>query len=366
MSDARWSGIARLGDAPVARIRLADSAAPRPLPRLCIDDPALVADHWVRFHADGIATGPFDLASLGPMQVRLNGPGLIWHGGALLDDAAILPIYVKPELEKFPEPLVDAPSRLPIRRDGRLALVFHGWGIQVYGHFLIEMLPKLLLARRFPALFGAALPVLDRAMPDWFLRIFEQHFSIAEDRAVWFDSRSEQLDLEQAIVLPLPLRAGGFHPAAHALFAEFGAHIATPPPSPASRLFVARGSFANQASPQRTLANEADLAAIAAHEFGFTVSHPETIDFAAQAGLFAQSRVILGASGSAMHNALFAPQGCAIGVIRFMAPDQSYIAALCRHRLAYFTEAIAETEPGVFVADPDRFRRFVEALCGQP
>ncbi|WP_262312514.1 DUF563 domain-containing protein [Acidiphilium sp. AL] len=361
-----WSGLVRLGDAPVTRIRLAGAAMPRPLPRLCIDDVALVAEHWVQFHADGMAGEPFDLASLGPMAVRLNGPGLIWRGGALLDDDAIMPVYVKPVLEKFRDALVAAPCALPVRRDGRTALVFHGWGIQVFGHFLIEMLPKLLLARRFPAVFGDAMPVLDRAMPDWLLRSLDRHFGIGDAGAIWFDSRSEQLDLDRAIILPLVSRAAGYHPAARAWFAEFAARIAVPPSSPIERLFVARGEFSNPAAPNRVLANEAELADIAARAFGFSVVHPETLEFAEQVGRFSQARVVLGQAGSGMHNALFAPEGAAVGVIRFTAPDQSHIAALRGQRIAYFTEGVAETAPGVFRADAGKFRRFVAALCGQP
>ena len=320
----------------------------------------------MRFHAAGVAPAPFDVASLGPMAVRLNGPGLIWHAGALMDDAAIMPVYVKPELEKFHEPLVAAPCRLPMRRDGRAALVFHGWGVQVYGHFLIEMLPKLLLAQRFPALFGSALPVLDRAMPGWFQRILAEHFRIGDEQAIWFDSRSEQLDLEQAIILPLLSRAGGYHPAARTLLTEFVTRIAVPPSPPASCMFVARGGFSNPAAPQRVLANEAELADIAARDFGFSVIYPETLEFAEQVGLFAQARVVLGQAGSGMHNTLFSPESTAVGVIRFMAPDQSHIAALRGQRIAYFTEGVSEIEPGLFVADTEPFRRFVEVLCGQP
>lgn len=348
----------------LGRIRLAPAATPSPLPRLAIEDPEFVAEHWRRFHAEAPSPAPFDLASLGPMALRLNGPGLIWSNATLLDDNATMPTYVRPELERPGSAILAAATSLPIRRDHRPALVFHGWGVRVYGHFLIEMLPKLLLSQRFPALFGHTLPVLDREMPAWFLAILRNHLNIDPDRAIWFDSAREQLDLDQAIVLPLLTRQGGYHPIVASLLDDFIARTAAPPATPTRRIFLARGDFSNPAAPHRRLINEADLAAIAAQKFGFSIIHPETMDFAAQIGSFAGATTILGQAGSGMHNALFAPAGATIGMIRFPAPDQSAIAALRGQRIAYLTEGIAEPEPSVFHADPDRFTRFVERLLG--
>ncbi|HEX7391073.1 MAG TPA: glycosyltransferase family 61 protein, partial [Acidiphilium sp.] len=188
------------------------------------------------------------------------------------------------------------------------------------------------------------------------------HLGVDTERAIWFDSRTEQLDLDRAAVLPLLGREGGYHPLASVLFAEFAARVAVPSSVPTPRLFVARGTFSNPAAPKRVLVNEAELAEIAAREFGFSAVHPETLGFSEQVGLFAQARTILGQAGSGMHNALFAPEGATVGVIRFTAPDQSHIAALRRQRIGYLTEGVAETAPGVFHADAGRFRRFVNAL----
>ncbi|MDD2876441.1 MAG: glycosyltransferase family 61 protein [Acidiphilium sp.] len=353
------SGIARNGD---VRIRLATARAPAPLPRLVIEDAEFVSDHWRRYHADAAPPAPFDLAARGPMAVRLNGPGLIWSNGALLDDNSIMPVYVRPELDRPGSSLLTTATSLPARHDGRLALVFHGWGVQVYGHFLIEMLPKLLLARRFGSVFGTALPVLDREMPEWFLHILQRHLAIDPDRAIWFDSRTEQLELGQAIILPLLTRTDGYHPLVSPLIDDFAARTGIAPAEPAPRLFIARGDFSNPAAPQRRLANEAELADIAASQFGFHVIRPETMGFAEQVGLFAQAKTILGQAGSGMHNALFAPSGAITGMMRFPAPDQSAIAALRGQGIAYLTEGISEPEPQVFHADPALFTRFVERL----
>ena len=347
-------------------MRLAAAAAPGPLPRLAIDQPALVAEYWVRFHADASVPKPFDLAAHGPMPVRLNGPGLIWSGDRLLDDNEFLPVYVRPEIDRDGAATHAHLASLPMRREVRPALVFHGWGVRVYGHFLIEMLPKLLLAARFPALFEGIVPVLDRQMEPWLIGILHDHCGIDPMRAIWFDSAVEQLVLERAVVLPLLTRAEGYHPVTSALIDGFASRVGKVAGEMPTRLFVARGDFNNPAAPRRRLVNEADLAALAQERFGFSVIRPEQLDFAAQVGLFAQARVIIGQAGSGMHNALFAPSGARVGMIRFPAPDQSAIAALRHQRIAYLTEGISEIEPAVYQADPALFERFVAALLDQP
>jgi len=347
-------------------VRLAAAAAPSPLPRLAIDQPALVAEYWVRFHADALAPRPFDLAAHGPMPVRLNGPGLIWSGDRLLDDNEFLPVYVRPEIDRDGAVTRAHLASLPLRREVRPALVFHGWGVRVYGHFLIEMLPKLLLAARFPALFAGLAPVLDRQMEPWLLRIVRDHCGIDPAGAIWFDSAVEQLALEQAVVLPLLTRAEGYHPITSGLIDGFIARVGVAAGETPARLFVARGDFSNPAAPRRRLVNEEALAMVARERFGFSVIHPEQLDFAAQVGLFARARTIIGQAGSGMHNALFAPAGARVGMIRFPAPDQSAIAALRGQRIAYLTEGISEIEPAVYQADPALFGRFVAALLDQP
>jgi hypothetical protein len=356
------SGLVRLDGQTVPRIRLSGNASPARLPHLALEAAEFTAPHWTRFHQDSANAPGFDLAALGPLPVTLNGAGLVWLDGALLADPSVLPVYALAELQRHPEALVDQPCALPVRTDPRPALVFHGWGVRVYGHFLIEMLPKLLLARRFAALFGGLAPVLDRQMPGWFLAILGEQFGITREDAIWFDSAQEQLLLPRAIILPQLLRPAGFHPLARHLYAAFAAAVAQKPAAPAERLFLLRGDHDNPAAPRRRLVNEAELAAIAAAEFGFLPVHPEQLSFPAQIGLFRQARMILGQTGSAMHNAAFSKPGAIIGQIRFAAPDQSFIAALNCQRIAYLTKGVVEAEPGIWRAEPERFRRFAAAL----
>jgi len=261
-----------------------------------------------------------------------------------------------------PEALIERPRALPIRRDPRPALAFHGWGVRVYGHFLIEMLPKLLLAKRFPNLFSGLLPVLDLQMPDWFRAILASQFGIGETEAIWFDSAREQLHLERGSCCRICCARADFIRRRGPCSLISPQLRKKPRPLPPNGCSLHGASIETAGSPTRRLVNEAELAEIAASEFGFSADSSGAIIVSPADRVFAQAKIILGQTGSAMHNALFSPPGAVIGQIRFTAPDQSYIAALNGQRIAYFTQGVVESRPGIWQAEPERFRRFVEVL----
>ncbi len=357
-------GWVRVNRTYAQRLRIAAVAKPARVPALAVTDPDLVDEAWVNLHRGGLDGPAFDLAFTGPIALTLSAHGLIWQDGHLLTGPEILPAYVIEQLHAAPAHFLTAPRALPRRHESRRAYIFLGWGIQVFGHFLIEMLPKLLLAQAHSPSLHGAMPVLDRAMPDWFLTILRTQFGITEERAIWFDSRQEQLSLDQAILIPNLLRPGGYHPHTATLFNAFTNRLTDHRDGETGRvkIFIARGTFRNPASAQRVLLNEPDIARIAEVEFGCTVLHPETLAFAEQVRRISNADLILGQAGSAMHLALFAPAPARLGVLRFMAPDQSFIAALRGQTIAYLTQGITETAPNQFIADPERFRRFVYAL----
>jgi hypothetical protein len=361
ITSAEASGLLRAAGGAIPRIRLAGAAMPAALPIPRPADAEFIAPEWIRLHAEA-PRAAFDLAMLGPMRARLAGPGLVWHGGALLDDESVMPVYVRRIVQQEDGAMPAHLAALPVRRETRPGFVFHGWGVRVYGHLLIEMLPKLLLAIRFLSLLDGVRPVLDREMPDWFIAIMRDHFGVDTDEAIWYDSAREQLDLDHAIILPLLGRTGGYHPLTGGLIDHMLSRIARPPAMPMERIFVARGDFANPHAPQRRYANEDEIAAIARDEFGFAVLRPETLPFAEQMGLFAGARAIVGPMGSGLHNAIFAGPDCVTGVIRCHALDQSAIAALRGQRIGLLSEGIHETAPQAYTVEPDRFRRFLAAL----
>ena len=77
---------------------------------------------------------------------------------------------------------------------------------------------------------------------------------------------------------------------------------------PSRRLFVSRQLSRIFLPHYRMLANEAEVAALFERN-GFEIVFPETLSLSQQINLFNQAKVIAGASGSGMLNAIFAPAG---------------------------------------------------------
>jgi hypothetical protein len=359
----------------LARIVVAPAAsALPPLPLLCAA--AEFVDPWVAaFHADATPRPVHALCCYTVGEAVISGRGHVFLEDALVTAPEFMPLYWRRMVDSGEGADPAGEYALPTRRIEEPCLCVLGHGLQVYGHFLLEMLPRLHLARR--TLAGVLPPwrvLLDRAAPAWLLAILRDCYGIDEDAIAWFDPRSEKLVLRQAILPALASADGVFHPAASALFDEIVAMAGGPAgaaagcsaeamaggPAPA-RLFVSRAGFANPHSFQRCCVNAAELAAIAAEEFAMTVLAPQGLDWRGQIRAFAAARVVVGEYGSGLHNALFAPAGCAVGALGILALDQSHIATLRRQRSAYL-RALPDGSPWRTRVDPALFRRLLAGL----
>ena len=73
------------------------------------------------------------------------------------------------------------------------------------------------------------------------------------------------------------------------------------------RIYISRAR-----QPRRRVVNEAELLAVLKQRYGFSVVHPETLSFRAQATLFAGAEVVVGPVGSAFVNTRFCPPGAVV------------------------------------------------------
>lgn len=247
-------------------------------------------------------------------------------------------------------------ARLPIRKVGSPVISALGWAADsVYGHFFLEMLPKLmwadavlkadgvrariLLTTRFPvsqidALIGAGFKRSD----------FE-----------FFDPDAERVKLECGYY-PTHATLGGFHPAIAPIFeSRFGA------PSQARGSGVAYLSRSKIAfhPGRRNCRNETELEAIAVRDFGAEIVHPQEIPWAEQLRMFQTCAVVAGLSGSALHNAILADKTLRVGVIGHINNAQTHIAGLRSQRNAY---QVKPQISGDYTVPVDGFRALMTAL----
>lgn len=342
---------------------LAD-AAPQTAPEPLLDEDPGRVDGWLtRWHRGNYNREP--LGAVGcyfAADAIIAGRGLVFLDGRLVATEAMLPAYVLRSLD-LPtggSPAFHATAALPVRAIDEPCVAWSGHGVDIYGHFLVEGLPRLLVALRTLQHSGITPKFLiPSAAPGWLRKILRDTLGIADGNLVEHDPTRERVLLRQAILPTYVMASEGLHPFAATLFDDLVDRLdlrATG--ADFERIFVSRFLFSSQSFP-RQCDNEADLLRIAAREFGFTPIFPETLSWKTQIALYSNAKIIAGPFGSALHNSIFAAAGATrLGAIGYLNLTQSAIGALRRHRMAY----LRAPDRGTYSVDPDAFRAFMGAL----
>jgi len=191
-------------------------------------------------------------------------------------------------------------------------------GADNYYHWMIDFLPRLLHALSSPSMADRRLVVSAQRTP------YEQEtidlFAAPSDRLleVPYPSVVRCADLVALTFGPRPTATTGTPamfrcavplPVLSALRSRLlSAFRIAPRPNPAGgrRLFIVRRD-----ARRSGLINEEDLAVMLAG-FGFEAVALSGLSVAAQASLFAEAEIIIGAHGAGLTNALFAPSGAAL------------------------------------------------------
>ncbi len=344
-----------------ARIVVAGAAvAPQPRPLLCGE--ADFVDPWLpAYHRTPRRAVARDISCYFVAGAGISGPGHIVVGDALITAPEFMPGYWRRMALARDGIDPQAEQHLPARVIEEPCLCFLGHGLNVYGHLLLEMLPRLHVALR---VLRERLPphriLLERQTPRWLLAILRDVYDCRDADFVFFDRGTERVVLAQAILPTLASTEGHFHPHAAAFYRALVA-AAGSARLDAGRLFISRAFFRHSHSYPRRCVNELELAEIAAQEFGFTPLAPETFGWRDQIRLFAGARVVLGEYGSGLHGALFSPAGTRVAALGYLNLEQSHVGELCGHWNAYLR--VDPTGQGMdYSVDPQLFRRFLTQL----
>ena len=218
------------------------------------------------------------------------------------------------------------------------AAIIHGPGFDVFGHWLIDFLPRLYVLRRAGLKIEALTFVLPTAMPGYaheFLRLI----GIPEGNMLFYDQKTELVQAEEFLVPTVLRLKNRFHPLIVAAtrfwldrFRQNAGILETP--NAKERIFVSRRNHLSH----RRLASRKKFEAIA-QDAGYAIVHPQDLTLADQVRLFASAGRIVGEYGSALHSAIFAPEGtfvCALrGTSHHPGFAQSGLAERFGHRLGY-------------------------------
>lgn len=212
----------------------------------------------------------------------------------------------------------------------------------IYGHFLLEMLPRALLLDQvcpadWPILMADSAPgwlkgVLSKAVPKRLIQTYRPEMEVVkaplfvgcDDLISMTYARPElrtmievlktQLQVKQSLEIDatnVPKR----HESARAL----------------QKIFISRQSIKNA---KRIVTNQPEIED-AMSGLGYTIIKPEAMSFEDQVRVFDRADVIVGEYSSAMHNTLFSRPGTHVICLNWLNGYQSQIASLFQHTIGY-------------------------------
>jgi capsular polysaccharide biosynthesis protein len=276
-----------------------------------------------------------------PDAVLAGGGAMPMVDGAYLYFSSVFPEYVRYFMEGDikDEFWAHPPTQRSIELPAAISVIHNNI---VFGHWLLEMFPKLLLLNSSLQHLRSVPIILPSTAPAYIQRTIQS--VLGDWPVVTYDRFAERVEVKTLILPGSMQESYYYHPRANVLFdqdAKAAAEglaqglrraadrlIGRPGPE---RLFVSRRDVV---SGFRKLTNAAELEAIA-RAAGFRVLAPERMAWRDQVAAFSRAKVIVGEFGSGMHNAIFAPRGAKVVCLNWIVETQSRIAGLRSQSVGY-------------------------------
>lgn len=179
-------------------------------------------------------------------------------------------------------------------------------GYSIYGHWLIDVIPRLLLCKEYSGQPRA--PFYGARVRPWALAMAE---AAGVDISNRVQSTPGELVFAKMVEIPTFIRHGVVLDEVRAVAAwdtlmsghGLGAD------GYGSLIYVSRANWGT-----RTLSNARELETLL-ESYGFRVVHPESMTLREQVDAFASARLVIGEDGSGMHNTVFAKTYVQLGII---------------------------------------------------
>ncbi len=348
------------------RLRIAELTKPLPPRPLLPGTEKFTNREIIKYHHNDDRDTPFDVACYFADDAFISGSGQIWLGNKLVVSREIMPEYVANYLaiNTGGTKSLKRGRLLPVRVVKHPTAVILGHGLHVYGHFILEMLLRILIVgRALGAGIGNIHYLLEKSVPEWLLKILTDDLHIPMSRIELFDETCERILLRKAII---PTCIGGshegFHPFCNELIDDFVKALSLPQNRVGlgERIFVARRSFRNPRAPQRVCINEANLIEIA-RSHGFSAVVMEELPWRQQIAIFRQAKIVTGLWGSGLHTALLGKPELRVATVGFFNRVQSNIGALRQSDNAFCTNNV--TFKDEFTVDETIYKDFLDAVC---
>ena len=273
-------------------------------------------------------------------------------------------LFVCPELNIHPphiaalfESRAAAPPRKIVRLPGRHAVL--GPGFEVYGHWLVDILPRLYLLEAAGFSIDSLSFLLPTNMPSFGIAWLNL-LGLSENQFVRYDPGSETVIVEELLVATMIHNGARVTPlfknVVDFLKARLTSACATLFDTPAHRrIFVSRA----QASQSRRLVNRVKIEEMAT-KAGYEIVRPEQLHLLDQIRLFAEARELVGEYGSALHGSIFSAPGTTICALRGSVGHPGFIQSGLGHVLDQstgyvFGDTDTDTPEQAFIVSEDAF-----------
>ena len=317
-----WFGFAELAPASISRPKT---------PHLVLENSPDETWRWGTVPEQSLA--PLGCAFLRDLEV--SGSGYLFHAGRFVREFVNISDVALRWLEQpdwFDNPLT-RPRTKRLYIDEPVLLVF-GPGSSVYGHWLLDFMPRIVVARQ---LLGCRLDefllALPSDIPDWVIPMIQTLCGIRPGRFRFYSGQDDVLVCRRAC-LPSYAHSGqrGDY-APHALMRRFYDRFRDPgPPRRKRRFCLSRRNQERHTLGVRRLFEAREMMEHMAAARGFEIVRPEELSFPEQIALFRSADCILGEHGSGMHAAVFADPGTIVATVGAWNKHQFNIAAAFEQR----------------------------------
>ncbi len=241
------------------------------------------------------------------------------------------------------------------------AVVIKKIGAINYGHWLVEMLPKVFFAYQQPALEGVPI-IIQRTTGNLKRAIFDSLEAIGFPLENVIETGNDMLCAD-TLFYPTPVT---WHPVtkAPAIIPLFEQLAAPYPQERQEILFISRAD-----TDRRRLMNEKAVIESLRRRWGSVrVLFPASMTFQEQVRTFANARCIVGPMGAGLVNSLFAPADVPVLVLcSEQVPGHFFWDIACLRKTPYyhlFGSAVAPTVMADYLIDPGELEACLDAMAG--
>ena len=306
-----------------------------------------------------------------PRVVVSGGGALVSRQGSYLFSPTTFPYYVKYYVEHVINSELWTPPEISTAIELPAAISILHFNV-VFGHWITEIFPKLILLKYFRKNFSSIPIIVPSNAPKF---ILDQIKATLGDWPIHvYDHLLEHVEVE-TLILPGSMQTSyNFHPYLATLLDQYATDVRPPqswwktmfsPRRRIERVFISRSGIN---STFRSLTNTKKIEDIAA-KYGFFIVRPEELPWEEQVELFNNANYVVGEFGSGMHSALFSKRDTKVLCLNWIADVQSHIANYRGHRVGYLLPP--DDQPRLFnldggfhefEIDPQQFERALETM----